>query len=251
MAGSISDSEQRRRELAAFLRARRSRLRPELVGIHADAARRRVRGLRREEVAHLSKVSYSWYTRLEQGKDVHATAEVIDSIANALQLTDDELRHLRRLAALPLGPRDGGDVEVDEDVRRLLERMLPAPPTSWARVRNISPGTMRWWPSSAISVSCRPSTEARFGRSLPFREFVHRWWTGKNTRVSSSVSSAPRPPLTPTTLDSQAVPVNWPGSVPSFATGGPDMRWSEVPAGSRLSSIRTSACCPHSSYNFG
>ena len=127
MAGSISDSEQRRRELAAFLRARRSRLRPELVGIHADPARRRVRGLRREEVAHLSKVSYSWYTRLEQGKDVHATAEVIDSIANALQLTDDELRHLRRLAALPLGPRDGGDVDVDEDVRRLLERMLPAP----------------------------------------------------------------------------------------------------------------------------
>ena len=127
MAGSTLDSEQRRRELAAFLQARRSRLRPELVGIHVDPARRRVRGLRREEVAHLSKVSYSWYTRLEQGKDVHATAEVIDSIANALQLTDDELRHLRRLAALPLGPHDGGDVDIDEDVRRLLERMLPAP----------------------------------------------------------------------------------------------------------------------------
>ncbi|WP_029112269.1 helix-turn-helix domain-containing protein [Mycobacterium sp. URHB0044] len=127
MAGSALDSEQRRRELAAFLRARRARLRPELVGIDVDPARRRVHGLRREEVAHLSKVSYSWYTRLEQGKDVHATAEVIDSIANALQLTDDELRHLRRLAALPLGPHEDGDVGIDEDVRRLLERLLPAP----------------------------------------------------------------------------------------------------------------------------
>jgi len=123
----ISDSEQRRRELAAFLRARRAQIQPESVGFTAGSGRRRVRGLRREEVANLSGVSYSWYTRLEQGQDVHATVEVIDSIAAALRLTEDEHRHLRRLAGLPLGPHERQDDSVDEHMRELLERMLPAP----------------------------------------------------------------------------------------------------------------------------
>lgn len=83
--------------------------------------------MRREEVANLAGVSYSWYTRLEQGQDIHATAEVIDSIADALQLTHDEHRHLRRLAALPLGATDNHDESVDEHTRQLLARLLPAP----------------------------------------------------------------------------------------------------------------------------
>jgi transcriptional regulator with XRE-family HTH domain len=122
-----SDSEGRRQELAAFLRARRSQLRPELVGLAAGRGRRRVPGLRREEVANLAALSYSWYTRLEQGQDVHATAEVIDSIAAALRLSDDEHRHLRRIAGLPLRSFDGGDDVVEEHVQQLLERLLPAP----------------------------------------------------------------------------------------------------------------------------
>ncbi|CAM3126306.1 helix-turn-helix transcriptional regulator [Mycobacterium colombiense] len=125
--GMISDSEQRRRELAAFLRARRAQLQPEGVGLTSGGGRRRVRGLRREEVANLSRVSYSWYTRLEQGQDVQATAEVIDSIAAALRLGDDEHRHLRRLAGLPLGPHEHDDDSVDEYTRQLLARLLPAP----------------------------------------------------------------------------------------------------------------------------
>jgi transcriptional regulator with XRE-family HTH domain len=122
-----SDTQNRHQELAEFLRARRSRIRPELIGLAAANSRRRVGGLRREEVANLAGVSYSWYTRLEQGRDVHATAEVIDSIAAALQLTDDEHRHLRRLAALPLTPHESDDDPADEQARLLLERLLPAP----------------------------------------------------------------------------------------------------------------------------
>lgn len=121
-----SNSENRRQELAAYLRARRAQLTPDVVGV-PSGPRRRVQGLRREEVANLAQVSYSWYTRLEQGQDVHATAEVIDSIAVALRLTDDEHRHLRRLAELPLDLHDGGDDRVDEHARQLLERLLPAP----------------------------------------------------------------------------------------------------------------------------
>lgn len=121
-----AESDQRRSELAAFLSARRAALAPEQVGLRSGS-RRRVRGLRREEVANLAGVSYSWYTRLEQGRDIHATAEVIDSIADALQLTHDEHRHLRRLAALPLRAADAHDDAVDEHTRQLLARLLPAP----------------------------------------------------------------------------------------------------------------------------
>jgi transcriptional regulator with XRE-family HTH domain len=121
-----SNSEQRRQELAAYLRARRAQLGPDVVGV-PSGPRRRALGLRREEVANLAQVSYSWYTRLEQGQDVHATAEVIDSIAVALRLTDDEHRHLRRLAELPLDLHDGGDDPIDEHALQLLERLLPAP----------------------------------------------------------------------------------------------------------------------------
>ncbi|MFI7530260.1 helix-turn-helix transcriptional regulator [Nocardia salmonicida] len=124
-----SDSHARRRELAAFLRARRARLRPESVGLPSAGRRRRVPGLRREEVANLSQVSYSWYTRLEQGQDVQATAEVIDSIAAALQLGGAEHRHVRRLAGLPAGPHPfpRRDDAADEQARKLLEGLLPAP----------------------------------------------------------------------------------------------------------------------------
>jgi transcriptional regulator with XRE-family HTH domain len=117
-----------RHDMAAFLRARRAALAPTQVGIDSGRTRvRRVNGLRREEVANLAGVSYSWYTRLEQGHDVHATAEVIDSIAAALRLSEDEHRHLRRLAGLP--PQSGHErsESVDEYMLALLERLLPSP----------------------------------------------------------------------------------------------------------------------------
>ncbi|MCH5675584.1 helix-turn-helix transcriptional regulator [Streptomyces gilvus] len=122
-----SDADKRPHELAAFLRARRSQVRPESVGLAPADRPRRVPGLRREEVANLSRVSYSWYTRLEQGQNVHATVDVIDSIAAALRLTEDEHRHMRRLAGLPPGPYPCRDNTVDEHARQLLERLLPAP----------------------------------------------------------------------------------------------------------------------------
>jgi transcriptional regulator with XRE-family HTH domain len=127
MATASSGSETPRADLADFLRSRRSRVQPEQVGLVPAPGRRRVRGLRREEVAHLSRVSYSWYTRLEQGHDVHATVEVIDSIAAALLLLDDEHRHLRRLAGLPLRHRPVSVHGVDAPMLTLLERLLPAP----------------------------------------------------------------------------------------------------------------------------
>lgn len=123
-----STSEQRRAELAAFLRARRAAM-PPLVTPGASAGRRRVPGLRREEVAHLAGVSHTWYTRLEQARDVRPTAQVIDAIARALCLDEDSRRHLRRLADLPAGDRAEPREEVSEDTLLLLEQLLPAPAT--------------------------------------------------------------------------------------------------------------------------
>jgi transcriptional regulator with XRE-family HTH domain len=87
------DGAPRRAELADFLRNRREALHPEDVGLPAGG-RRRTPGLRREEVAQLAGVGTTWYTWLEQGRDVRASASVLEAIAGALELTAAERSHL-------------------------------------------------------------------------------------------------------------------------------------------------------------
>ncbi|MGR6917881.1 helix-turn-helix transcriptional regulator [[Actinomadura] parvosata] len=84
-------------DLAGFLRTRRSRVDPADAGIPADS-RRRVQGLRREEVAHLSGVSVDYYVRLEQGRATQPSEQVLDALARVLRLDDTEREHLYRLA---------------------------------------------------------------------------------------------------------------------------------------------------------
>ncbi|WP_432586634.1 helix-turn-helix transcriptional regulator [Streptomyces sp. HD1123-B1] len=92
-------------ELGDFLRTRRAALRPEDVGLVAYGTRRRVPGLRREELAQLAGVSVAYYTRLEQGQSTGASDGVLDAIARALRLTPDEHAHLRNLARPVRGGR--------------------------------------------------------------------------------------------------------------------------------------------------
>ena len=84
-------------ELGAFLRARRGELDPEAVGLDVTGSRR-VRGLRREEVAQLAMISTDYYTRLEQGRLASASAEVLNALASALHLNKDERSYLYKLA---------------------------------------------------------------------------------------------------------------------------------------------------------
>ncbi|MFF9062372.1 helix-turn-helix domain-containing protein [Streptomyces sp. NPDC014882] len=86
------------RELGNFLQTRRAQLRPQDVGLPDYGDRRRVPGLRREELALLAGVSSSYYTRLEQGQSLGASPEVLDAIARALHLDEAERRHLHDLA---------------------------------------------------------------------------------------------------------------------------------------------------------
>ncbi|WP_405646586.1 helix-turn-helix domain-containing protein [Streptomyces sp. NBC_00019] len=92
------------RALGGFLRARRGRVAPEQAGIGGAAGvvgnkRRRVQGLRREELAQLAGISVDYYVRLEQGRATQPSAEVLDALARALGLDAAERRHLDTLAA--------------------------------------------------------------------------------------------------------------------------------------------------------
>jgi transcriptional regulator with XRE-family HTH domain len=89
----------RRRELGAFLRNRRERITPDQVGLR-PSRRRRTPGLRREEVAQLAGVGVTWYTWLEQGRDIHPSAQVLDAIARTLQFDAHEHAHLFTLAGV-------------------------------------------------------------------------------------------------------------------------------------------------------
>ncbi|AWN28521.1 helix-turn-helix transcriptional regulator [Streptomyces sp. NEAU-S7GS2] len=117
--------QQRRRNLAEFLRSRRERLSPREAGILAGP-RRRTPGLRREEVAQLSGVSVTWYTWLEQARDITVSGQVLTSLARALMLNSVERRHLFALAGVPLPERPPGRGP-GPALQRLVDALEPHP----------------------------------------------------------------------------------------------------------------------------
>lgn len=119
----------RRTELRQFLRSRRARVRPEDVGLPRHG-RRRVPGLRREELAQLAGVSVGYYTRLEQGYSHNVSPRILDALAAALRLSDAEREHLTRLVGPVPSPRlraRGGGRPVRPGLRLLLERFDQVP----------------------------------------------------------------------------------------------------------------------------
>jgi len=108
-------------QLGEFLHARRARVRPEDVGL-PDGGRRRVPGLRREELAQLAGVSVDYYVRLEQGRAAHPSPEVLDALARALLLDDVERQHLHDL--VPAANARRGAPPRPERVRPALQNLL-------------------------------------------------------------------------------------------------------------------------------
>ncbi|MTE17086.1 helix-turn-helix transcriptional regulator [Nocardia aurantiaca] len=123
---SRSVRKARREELSAFLKSRRARIRPADVGLPVGA-RRRTPGLRREEVAQLAGVGITWYTWLEQGRDINCSVQVLDAIARALCLDGAEHSHLYRLADVPTAPTPIVEELVPEEVQIILDHMHPLP----------------------------------------------------------------------------------------------------------------------------
>ncbi|HEY7397364.1 MAG TPA: helix-turn-helix transcriptional regulator [Gaiellaceae bacterium] len=120
-AGSI-----RRGELGAFLRSRRERIGPEQVGL-IRSRRRRTPGLRREEVAQLAGVGVTWYTWLEQGRDIHASPQVLDAIARTLRFDAHERAHLFTLAGAADTTVADECQAVAPTVQPILDRLDPYP----------------------------------------------------------------------------------------------------------------------------
>jgi transcriptional regulator with XRE-family HTH domain len=117
----------KRDELGEFLKSRRDRLDPEDAGVDTFG-RRRVPGLRREEVAQLAGVSVDYYVRLEQGRAAHPSESVLDAIARALRLDDVERAHLHGLARpSPARRRPPQRERVRPGLQRLLERLDGVP----------------------------------------------------------------------------------------------------------------------------
>lgn len=121
------DPALRRREAGDFLRSRRQRLAPADVGL-PGGVRRRTPGLRREEVAMLAGVGTTWYTWLEQGRDVRPSNEVLGALAAALKLDPAERRHLFVLHDRPAPElRPAGDERIEAPLRRMLDSLTGQP----------------------------------------------------------------------------------------------------------------------------
>ncbi|MFH8346368.1 helix-turn-helix transcriptional regulator [Streptomyces sp. NPDC018045] len=118
-------ARERRRVLAAFLRSRRARVAPADAGLPAGP-RRRTPGLRREEVATLSGVSVTWYTWLEQARDITVSRQVLHSLARVLRLTPAEVRHLFALAGQPLPEPEPARAGAGP-LQRLVDALDPYP----------------------------------------------------------------------------------------------------------------------------
>ncbi|MEZ0095939.1 helix-turn-helix transcriptional regulator [Streptacidiphilus sp. EB129] len=160
-----------RAQLADFLRRSRDRLTPADVGL-PQGARRRTRGLRREEVAQLAGMSVDYYTRLEQQRGPHPSAQLLASLARALRLTDDERDHLFHLVgqAPPRSTSSGGHVR--PGLLLILDRLYDTPATVMNDLGDV--------------LARNPMAAALFGddggRPAEQRNTVLRWFTDPSAR---------------------------------------------------------------------
>ena len=127
--------------LGEFLQARRAALRPCDLGLETDGRRRRVTGLRREELAYAAGVSPAYYTRLEQGLSRNASVEVLDALAQALRLSADERAHLHSLAR---PRRQFGVHRGPEQIRPSAGWLLDAVADSPAMILNPNLDILAW-----------------------------------------------------------------------------------------------------------
>jgi transcriptional regulator with XRE-family HTH domain len=189
-----------RAEIREFLASRRAKVTPEQVGLPSGGGKRRVPGLRREEVAVLAGVSTDWYIRLEKGHINGVSADVLDAVARALHLDEAERAHLFDLAraAKPTrAPRRRAQSRVRPSMQRIVDSMVTTP----AFVRN---GRLDLLAINALGRAlyapvfddpARPANLARFNFLDPRAEdFFPDWDDAANTTVALLRTEAGRDP---------------------------------------------------------
>ena len=133
----MSRSSEHSAELGAFLRARRAEVSPEQAGLPTERRSRRVQGLRREEVAQLAMISADYYTRLEQGRLAGASTSVLDAIADALRLGDDQRRYLYTLTNKKVTRRTPRVEHVPPQTQLLLDNLIDTPAIALGRCLDV------------------------------------------------------------------------------------------------------------------
>ncbi|NHN34535.1 helix-turn-helix transcriptional regulator [Paenibacillus agricola] len=164
--------------LGEFLRSRRERLTPEDVGL-IYYGRRRTPGLRREEVAQLAHIGTSWYTSLEQGRSVNPSEDVLNNIAKALRLTEDERRHLHLLAR-PLQLEKVEDQQLNAGLELMIKALEPNPALVLGRcwdllLWNKAAEFVFQLPSFSSHMQHRPNWMRRFLTDAKLRSDIKDW----------------------------------------------------------------------------
>jgi transcriptional regulator with XRE-family HTH domain len=196
----MSSSPGHPNELGDFLKARRADLNPREVGLPDNGTSRRVRGLRREEVAQMAAISVDYLTRLEQGR-VQASASVLVTLARALRLDDDQRTYLYELAGkVPAGPRGKRAQQVRPAMRRLLDQLTETPALVLGRRMDILA-----WNAGAVALYTDfakiPADRRNYIRLLftdPVMRALHSEWAdAARTAVASLRMEAARDPEDP------------------------------------------------------
>lgn len=188
-------------EVREFLITRRARITPQQAGLMAYGANRRVKGLRREEVAMLAGVSVDYYTRLERGNLAGASESVLDALSRALQLDEAERAHLFDLARAAHGSGAARRRPVSSRVRPGVQRVLDAMTGAPAWIRNGRADMLaanalgRALYAPAFDDPARPANTARFTFLSPqAREFYRDWDRTARDMVAVLRAAAGRDP---------------------------------------------------------
>jgi transcriptional regulator with XRE-family HTH domain len=171
-------AEQRYTELGEFLRSRRAALTPAATGVRTHGTPRRVPGLRREEVAQLAGVSVNYYTRIEQGESHQMSGSVLEAIAGALRLDEDERVHLRRLAwPAQVARRETGPERVRDSVLALAESASEQAVIIVGRRTDLLGGNRLGFALLGLRPDERPNMAKRLFLDPAMRDLVGDWET--------------------------------------------------------------------------
>ena len=178
-------------ELGRFLTARRTQVTPAEVGLPVGTGVRRTPGLRREEVAVLAGMSIDYYTRLERGKETRPSPSVVDSLARALKLDEDEHDHLRDLAAhaahfAPKAPPTPSRT-VRPQLKLLLETLRPNPAYVTSRTLDVlatNPGALALY----SGLDEWPATRRNLARYLFLHPAAREIYTNWDVQIRNCVA---------------------------------------------------------------
>ncbi|MFF3212274.1 helix-turn-helix transcriptional regulator [Streptomyces sp. NPDC002886] len=173
-----SDQGNSRAELGAFLRSRRARLRPEDAGLRSFGERRRVPGLRREELAQLAGVSVDYYVRFEQGRAANVSDSVVGAVAAALRLDETETGHLHRLVRTASGASGAPAGPAAQRVRPGLLQLLGSMPGTPAFIVGRRTDVLAWNPLFARLITDFSAVPER-QRNKAWLVFLHEETRGR------------------------------------------------------------------------